>query len=1024
MKSKVLYLLILLYSLHFQVGAALSKKLTHLTATDSTVNVWIVFSDKNGTPADVKITQKAAQRRIRSGYPQATYQDLPVKQAYIEAVKKFGAKKRHVLKWANAASFSIDSRSLRSVDSLSFVLEIFPVGHHKRVYEQPLNKRKAQIQIDTSAYGQSFGQLEMIGVVQAQKYIERKMGQAPGQDVLIGVFDTGFWLNHPCFAGLLRNNAIVGDSDFVDLDGDVADPDSVRTDNSHPYHHSEEHGTNTLSLIGGYDEGAFVGAAWGAEFILARTENDGRIRDGYSIRYVELHQEEDNWAAAMEWAESLGVDIVSSSLGYRDGFTDEQGIPDTSLDYSYQDLDGNSTIIARAAKRAAAQGVLIVNAMGNAGTSHEGTLSSPADVEDVISVGMVNPDRTINNASSTGPTADGRIKPDLVAQGYNVLLPNIYGTAGGYSAEGWGTSFATPLIAGLTALVRQSHPDWSANQIRNRIYQTCTYAPKQDTVDNLYGRGIPNALWACLDTSTLFLSVIGPQGEAVDGALVFSGENLLGRTDEFGTFLTDIFSSDHILTIRHDQFNPKRVPVKANLDRLTVGLQDNHIIRAALADQTGDTVDLQTVYYLPPEGTDFLEVVGNRMVEMTLQDTGTYLLYGTAQYCSKSDTVSVSVDAFTDTLFLTLSVNEWNYLPVKVVDSLKNSPEKGKFYWKQNGSQTYYSDELNQYGNVHMRYPDYGSGSYVMFVDARGYYPSDPLVVNPDTLENDTLTIVVRRREFVSVRLTDQKHNALSGGIVSWWPEDSDICSNVAVDDNGFAKIILEEPGSYYVSGGADGYQDSDLYLVDGNTDSLQISLNPTQNYLHVFLLDSADKPISIGTLHYRDAGREHFSAVAFDSAGFVAVGRENKQTVSFYATAPGYMQSNAVSMTGDFGIDTAKIVLLPRPVSRFAVFPNVIRSKDFRRGDPFSGITIDFLAAQQGSSEKLCEIAVRRIDGAIIWRHSQPLKANQPLLDSFNRPVRWNCRTSSGDTVAPGTYIITVRYGDKTHMKKVLIAG
>jgi subtilisin family serine protease len=341
--------------------------------------------------------------------------------------------------------------------------------------------------------------------------IGAKLNQPPGDGVIVGMFDSGFRLNHKCFNYVKAHQAIIADSDFVDHRRGVSDPDSVRR----VYHElgqspPEEHGSWVLSLIAGIDSGNFAGAAWGAKFVLAKTEwadrvliTPGKSGNDTTIVEIEIHAEEDNWASAMVWAESLGVDIVSSSLGYSNGFTDSLGNLIPRDDYTYADMNGSTTIISKAAQEAAARGMIIVNAMGNEGPD-SGTMDAPADVKDVISVGGINPDKSIASFSSRGPTSDGRTKPDCVAQATEIYVPDIYSSdSAGYEYGLAGTSFSTPVVAGICALIRQTHQNDSAALLRERLYASCVFAPTQMAANDTFGRGVPNALVACLSSASV-----------------------------------------------------------------------------------------------------------------------------------------------------------------------------------------------------------------------------------------------------------------------------------------------------------------------------------------------------------------------------------------------------------------------------------------------------------------------------------------------------------------------------------------
>jgi subtilisin family serine protease len=215
-----------------------------------------------------------------------------------------------------------------------------------------------------------------------------------------------------------------------------------------------------------------VGAAPGATFVLARTE-DTRS---------ETHLEELNWLNAMEWADSVGVDIIHSSLGYS-LFDSLQG------DYSYQDMDGRSTIITLAAERAAKRGIFITNSAGNSGNDPWFYITAPCDGKNVLCVGAVDSFKQVTNFSSRGPSADGRIKPDIVAMGGRNTIPN----GEGILRRGSGTSFSGPLVAGLVACLKGAHPDKSNGQVFEAILRS---SDNYTMPNNEYGYGVPDALKA------------------------------------------------------------------------------------------------------------------------------------------------------------------------------------------------------------------------------------------------------------------------------------------------------------------------------------------------------------------------------------------------------------------------------------------------------------------------------------------------------------------------------------------------
>jgi len=296
-----------------------------------------------------------------------------------------------------------------------------------------------------------------------------------GAGVLVGHFDNGHrLLAHEVFDRL----DVIASWDFVDHDADSApSPSAPQTYGAH--------GVTTLSVIAGFKESRLIGPAFGAQYLLARTENDA----------TESPLEEDNWVAAIEWADSIGVDVASTSLGYRDfedGFTD----------WTWSDMDGNTTVITRAADMAAARGIVVVTGTGNNGLDNDpnNTLLAPADADSIISVGAVGNLGGYAAFSSYGPTADGRTKPDVLAHGAGTAIAQ----SGNEQAYGFGlgTSLATPLVAGTAALLLQAHPWATPLQIRDALRLT---ASRADAVDRFEGWGLVDAYAAFL-----YLRDIGP----------------------------------------------------------------------------------------------------------------------------------------------------------------------------------------------------------------------------------------------------------------------------------------------------------------------------------------------------------------------------------------------------------------------------------------------------------------------------------------------------------------------------------
>jgi hypothetical protein len=303
------------------------------------------------------------------------------------------------------------------------------------------------------------------------------------------MLDDGF--NNYRTHAALKNIKVIADSDFIHNISDV---------NRQPWENSSQgnHGAGTLSAVGGFDNGQMIGAAYGASFLLAKTEMDS------SGNTADFNSEEDTYVAGLEWAERLGADITSSSLGYKQFLS----IPT----YTTSDMDGRTTKVARAAVIAARKGVLVVTAMGNSGylTAKgyaDSTLDSPADADSIISVGAADSTGKLASYSGCGPTADGRVKPEVVAQGSRIYWANGASTAG-YSRVS-GTSCSTPLVAGAAALILSAHPELTNMQVRSALLNTANHINDGTVQTTLYpncfyGHGFVDALGAALYWGLIF----------------------------------------------------------------------------------------------------------------------------------------------------------------------------------------------------------------------------------------------------------------------------------------------------------------------------------------------------------------------------------------------------------------------------------------------------------------------------------------------------------------------------------------
>ncbi len=423
----------------------------------------IYFRDKAGTPFSVTqpqafLSARALARRSRQRIA-VLPRDLPVNPAYVAQVRAVAGRPqvRYTSKWFNAALVACDSATLARIRALPIIVSAQTLNRTVRVRLPTPATTTAATQQGLAAatgnradYGKAYAQAQLIGAVAMHDAGFR------GEGMQVAVFDAGFpgYRSASVFNNLRTQNRILATRNFVD-GGTFVD-----TRNGH--------GMNTLSTLASEEPGRFIGTAPRASYYLCITED---IDSEHPV-------EEANWLAAAEFADSAGVDVISSSLGYT-----EFDAPSPS--YTYANMNGRTAISSRAAAVAARVGMLVVNANGNEGTSAWHYVSAPADADSVISVGATDSLGVKAAFSSFGPSSDGRIKPTLSAQGVAsaVVLPN------GAITRANGTSFACPEMAGLATGLWQANPQLSAQQIIQCLRSTATQAAAPD---NSLGYGIPN----------------------------------------------------------------------------------------------------------------------------------------------------------------------------------------------------------------------------------------------------------------------------------------------------------------------------------------------------------------------------------------------------------------------------------------------------------------------------------------------------------------------------------------------------
>ena len=394
------------------------------------------------------ISPKAIERRNKAGIYSPDFKDIPVYQGYIDEISSKGFTLHCTSKWMNTALFkTVVPADLTSLVSLPYVNKVNIVkspGIKYGSYDKLTFKTTYE---DLPPYDRP---LSMINgtVVQNSGFT--------GKNVLIAVLDAGFSNvdNISSLAHLRNRNGIKGTYDFVRRNSFVYD-----------YHN---HGTAVLSVLSGLIPERISGTAPGADYLLLRTEDP----------VTEFPVEEDFWIAGAEFADSIGADIISSSLGY---FT----FDDPLLNYKYSDMDGNSTFITKAADIAASKGILVVCSAGNERNNQWVHIIAPSDGDSVIAVGAVDGNISISSFSSAGPSYDGRIKPDVVAQGVSVPVQTQTSEIGRSN----GTSFSCPVISGLCACVMQAVPQASGLDILTAIH---SISDRYLFPDSLYGYGVPD----------------------------------------------------------------------------------------------------------------------------------------------------------------------------------------------------------------------------------------------------------------------------------------------------------------------------------------------------------------------------------------------------------------------------------------------------------------------------------------------------------------------------------------------------
>lgn len=421
----------------------------------------VTFTDKKNNIYSLKhpekfLSEKSLERRRRYALTVDEY-DLPISTRYLKSLTEMGLRIHNQSKWNNSVVVETpDSSVMKRVAQLSHVkntlmvwespdsLPIFPASDRKSIIT---NKRDTTL---TDFYGFGAQQVEMLGVdkIHAQGY--------KGKGVTIGVIDGGFY-NTDLMRGFNQTD-IRGTRNFVRPQKDVNE--------------ELEHGMMVLSCIAANEPHYLVGTAPEASFYLLQSE------DGESEQLVE----EDNWCAALEYADSVGCDVVTSSLGY-------YHFDHKEMNHLYRDLNGHTAINSKSASLCASRGILLLNSAGNSGDEPWKKIGFPADACDMLTVGAVRKDSINTSFSSIGNTSDGRIKPDVMAVGRNSAVYNTDGTMTYVN----GTSFSCPTMCGAAACLVQAFPTKRPVEIISALQQSGDNASHPD---NIFGYGIPNVMKA------------------------------------------------------------------------------------------------------------------------------------------------------------------------------------------------------------------------------------------------------------------------------------------------------------------------------------------------------------------------------------------------------------------------------------------------------------------------------------------------------------------------------------------------
>jgi len=474
-------------------------------AQNGTHKYFISFTDKANSSYSIDLPEEylssktiARRNEFFIGFDST---DFPINKWYGDSIMNLGFQLGNTSKWFNGILVSTTDSLLINEINFSFIDTIIYFGswHNKKAVDD-----KWSAPFNSLDYGSAYNQLQMLG--------GDKMHQKgfKGRGMTIAVIDAGFYKVDELNVFSDMQNQILGTYDFVDGNTNVYD--------------DHDHGMMVLSTMGGNTPGKILGTSPEADYLLLRSE------DVFSENLIEEYM----WVCAAEFADSAGADIINSSLGYTT-------FDDTIQNHTYADMDGKTTPISIAATMAAYKGIIVVNSAGNSGNSSWHYIGAPADAINIITVGAVDENKNFANFSSYGPSFDGRVKPTLMAQGKNTIVA----TSDNKVITGNGTSFSSPVTAGMLACLWSSNLTKSNLEIMDAVIKSCD---RYLNPDDQFGYGIPDyyeALKICSDNLNFYIAgeyfnFTSSQEEKVD----FSVYSIEGKLVSKGSFYSPFYWVD------------------------------------------------------------------------------------------------------------------------------------------------------------------------------------------------------------------------------------------------------------------------------------------------------------------------------------------------------------------------------------------------------------------------------------------------------------------------------------------------